>query len=569
MSVRACTQLDNKEGMKYDMETPDRAHFQECLIEAWDDLSGELLDAGEVGKARQKEIGYIDDKHVWKKITRAEAERKGWKIVRTRWIDTNKGDEKKPDIRSRLVAKEFNDSEIDGLFAATPPLEALRLLVSDAATVVPGHGKKIIMINDVARAFFEAPVKRIVCVELPEEAMTREEIDAGTPLVGLLQMSLYGTRDAAVNFQAEVAKLMTSLGFRQGKYNPCTYWHQKKNLKTMVHGDDFVTSGTREQTEWFKKKLTERFEIKTKIVGAGPDDQSEARVLNRIIRAGPDGWEYEPDQRHAELIVKALCLTNAKPVKTPGEDEKKTEEEENEKLLTKVDAKEYRGVTARANYLGQDRMDIQYAVKELSRGMANPTEGDMKKAKRLGRYLLGKPRVLTKYVWQGPVSSMTAYSDSDWAGCQKTSKSTSGGVLMRGRHFIRSWSVTQKCITLSSGEAELIATVKASTELIGVLQLMQDWGDSLTGDVMVDSAAALGIVKRKGNGRLRHVRVGDMWIQEKSENGELKFNKVPGSLNPADAGTKHLTEEKIQRCLADVGQFIVPGRAKASLEVSS
>ena len=70
----------------------------------------------------------------------------------------------KPTYRSRVVAIEFNTSHLDGLFAATAPLEALRLLVSDADTVekCPDSAfkeeTKAIMVNDVARAFFEALV---------------------------------------------------------------------------------------------------------------------------------------------------------------------------------------------------------------------------------------------------------------------------------------------------------------------------------------------------------------------------------------------------------------------------
>ena len=76
--------------------------------------------------------------------------------------DINKGDDENPVYRSRLVGKEFNDGQMDGLFAATPPLEALRFLVHEAATVRSDEelGSKVIMINDVARAFFEAPATR-------------------------------------------------------------------------------------------------------------------------------------------------------------------------------------------------------------------------------------------------------------------------------------------------------------------------------------------------------------------------------------------------------------------------
>ena len=60
------------------------------------------------------------------------------------------------------------------------------------------------MVNDVARAFFEAPATRNVCVEIPKEDKT--EADVRHDKVGHLRMSLYGTRDAAMNWAEEVAK---------------------------------------------------------------------------------------------------------------------------------------------------------------------------------------------------------------------------------------------------------------------------------------------------------------------------------------------------------------------------
>ena len=93
---------------------------------------------------------------------------------------------------------------------------------------------------------------------------------------------------------------------------------------------------------------------------------------------------------------------------------------------------------------------------------------------------------------------------------------------MVGGHYIKSWSSTQKTIALSSGEAELTAAVKSSSETIGLTQLGGDWGLNLEGEIFVDSTAALGVVARKGAGKLRHVRVGMLWIQERAETGERR-----------------------------------------------
>ena len=62
-------------------------------------------------------------------------------------------------------------------------------------------------------------------------------------MVGYLDQSLYGTRDAAATFQAEVKNFMLSIGFKQGQYNPCIYHHRARAIKTLVHGVDFVSAG--------------------------------------------------------------------------------------------------------------------------------------------------------------------------------------------------------------------------------------------------------------------------------------------------------------------------------------
>ena len=100
--------------------------------------------------------------------------------------------------------------------------------------------------------------------------------------------------------------------------------------------------------------------------------------------------------------------------------------------------------------------------------MAAPTRGDLKALRRLARYLVYTPRVVWHYAWQEPTSELSMYSDSDWAGCRHTARSTSGGYALLGAHPIKGYSVTQRFVTLSSGEAELMALVKASSEAIGL-----------------------------------------------------------------------------------------------------
>ena len=138
---------------------------------------------------------------------------------------------------------------------------------------------------------------------------------------------------------------------------------------------------------------------------------------------------------------------------------------------------------------------------------------------------------------------------------------------MSGSHTLKSWSSTQKSITLSSGEAELVAVVKMSCELMGLMQMMKEWGLHRSGRVWVDSAAALGIVRRKGNGKMRHVRVSQLWVQEANEKGELAYSKVLGTDNPSDLMTKYLSGTDIGRHMSTLRQQYLQGKASKGLDL--
>ena len=60
----------------------------------------------------------------------------------------------------------------------------------------------------------------------------------------------------------------------------------------------------------------------------------------------------------------------------------------------------YRALSARCNYLSQDRPDISFASKELCREFVVPTVNSFKKLKRLARYLAGMPRLAYGFKWQ-------------------------------------------------------------------------------------------------------------------------------------------------------------------------
>ena len=173
----------------------------------------------------------------------------------------------------------------------------------------------------------------------------------------------------------------------------------------VVHGDDFITLGDSEALSEVERAMSDHYTIKVRaILGAGRDDAKEVRILNRYVRWKSDGgrnWiEYEPDPRHAELIVKSLNLESAKGVTTPSVKKKLEDVLTTSPQLDALQTRKCRSVVMRAAYLSQDRPDLSYSTKELARDMQKPTEQSMTNLKRLGRYLKKRPRLVQLFVEQ-------------------------------------------------------------------------------------------------------------------------------------------------------------------------
>ena len=561
------TQVRNATRGLQNPEWKDGHHEEESVkhnMVAYDDVTGAPLEVEKVKEARKVEMEFFRNREVYKKVHKDVCEAAGMKPIPTRWVDVNKGDNDRPDYRSRLVAKEYRSDSRPELYAATPPLEALRAILSQAATLRRGGEPRCIMVNDIKRAYFYARARRPVFIIIPEE--DREEGDEN--MVGELNLSMYGTRDAAQNWQETFAAHLVGLGFTQGVSNPCLFYHRAKDIKTMVHGDDYVSAASQKELEWLRGELDKKFETKSTIIGPKEGQGKEVKVLNRVIRMTEKGVEHEADQRHAEIIVENMGMKDSKGVATPGtRDDSEQDEEENEEELTGTEATMFRAISARANYLALDRPDIQYATKEICRKMSKPRKKDWRRLARLAKYLAKRPRLVSVYKWQEQTDFVDVYTDANWAGCTETRKSTSGGAAMCGLHCLRTWSKTQATIALSSGESELFGTVKATCEGIGMASMLADLGIVAKIRVFADASAALAIIHRKGVGKVRHLDTGVLWLQQKELQEAVEFLKVAGMKNPSDLMTKNVDQALAEQHLSALGFTFADGRAESTAKI--
>ena len=92
---------------------------------------------------------------------------------------------------------------------------------------------------------------------------------------------------------------------------------------------------------------------------------------------------------------------------------------------------------------------------------------------------------------------------------------------------------------------------------IGSRAMANDLGVSIRVNVKTDASAAKGIASRKGLGKVRHIDVSQLWLQDKVSKGEIVIEKVSTHINIADAMTKHVDSGKLNSHMNSVGLVIV------------
>ena len=96
--------------------------------------------------------------------------------------------------------------------------------------------------------------------------------------------------------------------------------------------------------------------------------------------------------------------------------------------------------------------------------------------------------------------------------------------------------------------------------------MLGDFGIDLTLKVNTDASAAKGMANRKGLGKVRHIAVNQLWIQDRVARGDLVIFKVNGKENLADILTKQVNSEDIRVHMFRTGQSVQTGRHEIAPE---
>ena len=130
---------------------------------------------------------------------------------------------------------------------------------------------------------------------------------------------------------------------------------------------------------------------------------------------------------------------------------------------------------------------------------------------------------------------------------------------MWGSHAIKTWSTNQQVIALSSGEAEYYGLVKGATIAKGLQSMLADFGVNTHVVLHTDASAAKGMASRRGLGKVRHIELCHLWIQEEVAQRRITIRKVEGRDNFSDILTKHSNADRIAQTMRETGQSVVTG----------
>ena len=235
-------------------------------------------------------------------------------------------------------------------------------------------------------------------------------------------------------------------------------------------------------------------------------------------------------------------MTDCNPAATPGTASLKATSE-HETDFDNDGHKTCRRMVGKLQWLTYTRPDICYATKELARSLNKPTTHDLKKLKRLIRYLQGaKHHKFSVHPTAQITDQLTeiniiTHVDADWAGCPTTRRSTTGFCIFLLGTCVHYGSRTQATVALSSAESELYAIGTGATESLHLVHFLKEtFGNSIkiTLQICTDSTAGKSIATRIGSSKkAKHIELKYLFIQQLVQSNILQICKIRTDENRA------------------------------------
>ncbi|GJU00330.1 retrovirus-related pol polyprotein from transposon TNT 1-94 [Tanacetum coccineum] len=458
----------------------------------------EAMDDSAWIEAMQEELCLFDRLDVWELVDRPLCKN----VINMKWLWKNKRDEEN---KARLVAKGYSQQEginFEESFTPVARLEAVRLFVAYSA-----HKSFPIYQMDVKTAFLNGPLKEEVYVNQLDGFVDPHHPDK----VYHLKKALYGIKQLPRVWYDEIFNFLVSKGFSKGSIDPTLFITKKGEdiLLVQIYVDDIIFGSTNPKlSKKFEKLKHSKFEM------------SMMGELKFFL-----GIQIHHSPRDADLSG------------------------------TPVDQTKYRSMVGALMYLTASRPDIVHATCYCARYQARPTEKHLTAVKRIFWYL---KNTINMGLWYPKETGfeLTAFSDSDHAGCLDSRKSTSGGIQFLGGDKLVSWSSKkQDCTSMSSAEAEYVSLSACCAQVLWLRTQLTDYGFHFDKIPMYcDSKAAIAIsCNPVQHSRTKHIDVRYHFIKEQVEKGIVELFFVGTEYQLADLFTKALSEDRFKSLVRQLG----------------
>ncbi|KAJ9548588.1 hypothetical protein OSB04_021131 [Centaurea solstitialis] len=221
-----------------------------------------------------------------------------------------------------------------------------------------------------------------------------------------------------------------------------------------------------------------------------------------------------------------------------------------------VDVTLYRGMIGSLLCLTASRPDIMYSTCLCARYQAEPKESHLTAVKRIFRYLKGTPNL---GLWYSKDSGfdLTAYSDSDFAGCKIDRKSTTGGCHLLGGKLVSWTSKKQNSVSTSTAEAEYVAAGICCAQVLWLRNQLQDYDIQLSKiPIYCDNTSAIAIANNPVlHSKTKHIEVRYHFIRDHVMNGDIELHFVPTEYQLADLFTKPLDVTRFNMLISELGML--------------
>lgn len=407
---------------------------------------------------------------------------------------------------------------------------------------------------DVQNAFLHGTLDETVYMFQPPGFVDKTKPD----YVCKLKRSIYGLKQAPRAWNARFVTFITNNGFVQSRSDASLFVYNKNGLMAylILYVDDIiVTASTTSLKDTIIRVLKSEFPM------------TDCGIIHSFLSVSAmfnAKGLFLNQSKYAEEIIQRAGLTECKPCSTPVDLKSKLAEDDGKPVSNPT---EYRSLAGALQYLTFTRPDLSYVVQQLCLFMHDPRESHWLAMKRVIRYIQGT-KTLGLQLLKKQHSSLTAYTDADWAGCPTTRRSTSGFCLYLGDNLI-SWSAKrQPTISRSSAEAEYKGVANAVAEACWLRNLLLKMGRPLTKATVVycDNVSAVylssNLVQHQ---RTKHIEIDIHFVREKVIKGEVRVLHVPSTIQYADIFTKGLPSSLFLSFLSGLGVVEPPLRLREGI----